>query len=197
MAKPRSTTYVPVETRDGMILYSWREKELQYYAIAVELEGGGDDIVEVFRPQGELKGNALRAEALKRFRAREKSDYRQFWPTAATCASEVQVGMVIVTEPEIGPGVLYDVVDVGKNVVFAVSARGTEVPWTKQSLDTQIKSSRAFVTRFEALPDREQEALRPEEFEEAALDILAEEVLSALPKPMGLRGAGDYPGKSR
>ena len=159
MGKPLQRSYDAVAEKDGLILYSWMQRSLRFYGIAVLLEDGTDKIVEQFSPTSTVRGNALRSRAVKTFNARVKNDYQEWWPITATCVEEVSVGDVIVTNSPSGPGELYLVTEVTPTVLFAQSRSRNEAPWTRSRLNAQIVSGECFVTDFQALPARFQAQL--------------------------------------
>ena len=201
MKKLKAQEYEVVEEKPGLQLLSWVESDRKCYAIAVKREEHLEPkIVETFKPTYTVLGNALRSKAVKAFKDCEQQDYADFWPIVATCAKEVKVGHVLVLELEAGAGNLYVVTEVNPTVVFAVNESGVEVPWTRRRLDVQLERDLVLVTELEALPPRRRQPLGKaltetvETQASRAEDVERQKAQEESRRPMGLRGAGDFPG---
>lgn len=138
-----------IATKEGLRCVCWTYRDVVHYGF--ETEDG--EMLEVFHPTEERKGNALRAFVLKKFEKTEHIHYMGRWPSVAMDVDKIQVGMVLVWESGKGHVKFARVTSVHKSLIMGINNEGGQSMWLYETMNEKLQSREVQVIDIESVPE--------------------------------------------
>lgn len=149
MAQSKPYYYI-VEEKEGLELVAWTYQDKSHYGI----RDTAKEMLQVFKPTPQMKGNALRAQAIKAFRETELGEYFGRLPRVAMCAAEIKEGQVMVWEGGMGRVWFGLVTKIGKSLLWGTKHDGGEMMFMIDQLDDKLVRGEVQVIAKENVPQK-------------------------------------------